>query len=245
VTILAVTDTETSGFEDHDQIVELAVGWIDTDRPKFWCAESWLVIPEVPISSSARAVHHITDDILHQSLAEWLTSFKKHRRPDGPMVGPPSDGSPRPDVIVAHNAAFDLRLLRQSRVPLPTERVICTYRCSSAIWPEAENHKLQSLRYELDLKFDEPAGLVAHRALYDVYTCRALLNKMLETFTVEELEKMTREPILLSSVRFGKHRGSRWRDLDSGYLQWILTKDFDADARHTATHWLRERGKLR
>jgi hypothetical protein len=35
MTILAVTDTETTGFENHDQIVELAIEFVDPARPRY------------------------------------------------------------------------------------------------------------------------------------------------------------------------------------------------------------------
>lgn len=48
------------------------------------------------------------------------------------------------------------------------------------------------------------------------------------------LNSADREPLLLETVRFGKHRDARWTDLPSDYLRWLLGQDFDADVRHTA-----------
>lgn len=48
------------------------------------------------------------------------------------------------------------------------------------------------------------------------------------------LNSADREPLILETVRFGKHRDQRWADLPSDYLRWLLGQDFDADVRHTA-----------
>lgn len=48
------------------------------------------------------------------------------------------------------------------------------------------------------------------------------------------LNSADREPLLLETVRFGRHRDQRWADLPSDYLRWVLGQDFDSDVRHTA-----------
>jgi len=47
--------------------------------------------------------------------------------------------------------------------------------------------------------------------------------------------------LLPGPIRFGKHKGTPWRDLPPDYLDWIVNKsDMDEDAKFTAAHWLKE-----
>lgn len=224
---VVVVDTETTGVSEIDQVVELALV----------TAKSWssLVRPSCPVSPEARAAHHITDE----ELADAPTMANLLERRGLPEFAPSSE-----TVLVAHNAEFDRRVLIQSGVPvsLLPERTICTWRCALHLWPDAPRHSNQVLRYYLDLDVP-PLDMSPHRALPDALVTLALLNRMLLECTMERLVKITAEPALLGVVRFGKYRGTRWQDLESGYLRWILKQDFDEDARHTARHWLRQRGE--
>ena len=62
---------------------------------------------------------------------------------------------------------------------------------------------------------------------------------MLETYTPYELVELCKQPVLLRTVRFGKHRGDLWKDVPRSYLSWIVNQDFDRDVIHTARHHLR------
>ena len=44
-------------------------------------------------------------------------------------------------------------------------------------------------------------------------------------------------------VFIGKERGKLWSEVDTGFLRWMLDKDFDEDAIFTAKYWLNERAK--
>jgi hypothetical protein len=56
---------------------------------------------------------------------------------------------------------------------------------------------------------------------------------------VELMYKMTGEPVILNKVRFGKHEGKLWSEVERGYLSWILKQsNFDEDTMHTARFWL-------
>jgi exodeoxyribonuclease X len=234
--IVRVLDTETTGDGPTDQVCELAI----VDVPGFRTFNT-LVRPTVPMNVEARAVHHITDEEL--------------------ATAPPAEEIPYPfanwEIVAAHNITFDARLMKQSNMPLP-ERRICTWRCSMHLWPDAPSYKNQVLRYWLDLEVPGLgglssvfAGLYPHRALYDALVTGALVAKMLETHTVEELLLLTTEPVLLKTIRFGTHRGKLWEDVPDGYLRWILRqgqkKDdadeegFDRDVIHTARHWIEAR----
>jgi exodeoxyribonuclease X len=237
---LIVIDTETTGVESEDQVVEIGLSVRSTARPLLRWRWSSLVRPTVAVHPGARAAHHITD----AELAEQRTMQELLRERDLPELHPEAadDGEV---VLVGHNVSFDVRLLRQSGVPTRLLDVphICTLRCAREIWPDEEKHSNQFLRYSLGLRVDPKEADPAHRALPDVVVTSALLDEMLKKHTIEELVAMTGRPLLQRVVRFGKHRGREWSTLDQGYLEWILdprrNPPFDEEVRYNAEYHLR------
>lgn len=225
--MILVIDTETTGDGPEDQVIELgAVG------PRE--AGAWLFRPTVPISPVARGVHHITDE----ELAPYPTWPDYLGR-----VGVKFWGSAT--VVAAHNLEFDERMLRQSGVTQFPPGRICTWRCSLRTWPEAPGHGVQALRYWLGLEVELGQGghMLPHRALYDALVCEALLARLLEEHSAEDLQRITEAPMVLEVVRFGKHRGARWEDVPPDYLRWMLRQGvgpdgFGRDERHTAQFYL-------
>jgi exodeoxyribonuclease X len=147
-----------------------------------------------------------------------------------------------PTVMFAHNLVFDATMIEQTMpgIKLP-ERRACSWRCALHKYPESPAHSNQVLRYYLELKVPEYKSLPPHRALPDALVTAEIVKEMLKTSSVDELVELTSKPVLLGTVRFGKFRGMKWSELEDGYLRWILSKDFDADARYTARHWLQHR----
>ncbi len=230
---IAVADTETTGLGETDEVLEIAVVYLDEDGKA--AMSHTLIRPSVPVNVAARATHHISDEMLlaAPTMAEALAKMP---------------GLLTADVLAAHNAEFDLRMLRQSGVSLKIlpPRTICTYRCALHLFPDAPAHGNQVLRYHLGLGAPENGDLPTHRALSDAIVTAKLLIRMLEERSINQLVELTQMPVLLNTVRFGKHAGKLWQDVESDYLQWVLSKnDFNPDVTHTARHWLTERRKRR
>lgn len=211
----AVIDTETTGLTDEDEAIEIAIvtqkGYLDS-----------LMKPSRPISFGAMAAHHIQEsDVVGAPDRKVISEiiYQTYYEPDL--------------VMVAHNAEYDKKYVPLWMAELPW---ICTYRCAKHMFPQAEGFGNQSLRYELELDVSdmpEDAGNLPHRALYDAWVTQALLHKMLKLKTLEELIAMTKEPIILQKVSFGKHHGQQWKDVPLGYLRWARRQDFDEDTLHT------------
>ena len=217
---LVVVDTETTGLGPDAQVVEIAV--VTTTS-----VQSFLVRPTVPVEPEARAVHHLRDEDLAAA-----STMKELLKSCTPLFDA--------DVFVAHHADFDRQMLIQSGVPgnaLP-QLTICTMRCGLHLFPDAPAFGNQVLRYWLGMDIQLPS---AHRALSDALVTASLLQRMLTMRSVDELIELTKQPALLETVRFGKFKGKRWRDLESDYLEWILRRDFGSDEIYTARHWLRAR----
>ncbi|HTV73639.1 MAG TPA: 3'-5' exonuclease [Candidatus Acidoferrales bacterium] len=154
----AVVDVETTGFSpSNDRIVEVACVLLDGDGigPKW----STLVNPLISIPPYATAVHGITDGMVAGA-------------PAIPSVLPELRRFCRGARIVAHCAAFDLSFLGAEFA----REALCTMRLARVLFPEAPNHKNQTLRdfLRIDELLAGPVG--AHRALDDaVVTAHVLL----------------------------------------------------------------------
>ncbi|MCH3917402.1 MAG: 3'-5' exonuclease [Spirochaetia bacterium] len=79
------------------------------------------------------------------------------------------------DVLVAHNAQFDMRVLKGCLdcygLGLPVNPYACTLQISRKVWPCLENHKLTTLSQHFGFDYK------AHYALDDAINCGLLLAK--------------------------------------------------------------------
>ena len=225
--LILVIDTETTGIDPFtDKVVELAgVGLTGG----VW---SGLVSPGGPIPPEASAVHHLTEasfsgeGVWPDLTAAWVDMLRHCKT--------------MPEAYAAHNSTFDrgfiARLGYGGSAPW-----LCTWRCALHLWPDAPAYGNQVLRYYLGLKPGLPPGLAPHRALYDAIVTSELLKEMLKLKTLTELLELQHKPVLLKTVRFGKHAGKLWNDVPREYLRWMLSQDFDGDILHTAKHYFDEK----
>jgi exodeoxyribonuclease X len=59
----------------------------------------------------------------------------------------------------------------------------------------------------------------------------AVENKMMD---------ISRKPVLLTRMFFGKHKGELFKDIPKDYLQWLSKQDdLDEDMRFTVEHYLK------
>lgn len=211
-----IFDTETADITGG--ICDIAIAKLDDHLNITWECES-LIDPERPISPSAMGVHHITEEMVAD--APTLSQFMEmHHKPF--MV---------PELVVGgHNVPFDLRAVGPTWFP-PTYRKLDTLKLARMIWPDAPDHKLQTLRYMLKLD----AG-TAHRALGDVYTCVSLLRLIAEQKGIwlqGLLDLGDQPPSVETAFPFGKHKGIKIKDLPISYVRWALEKmdNLDGDLR--------------
>lgn len=103
VTKYRTIDTETCGFDSG--IVEIASIDLNDTEIDYNSQQSHFVNPQKPISISAMAIHHITDEMVVNSpiIDEVIANYK---------------GA---DYLVAHNAEFDKRMMPEMNAPF-----ICT-----------------------------------------------------------------------------------------------------------------------
>ncbi len=160
-----VFDCETTGTDASlDEIVSLALVRLDADGVETARFTS-LVRPSRPIPAEASAVHGIDDNDVADA-----TSFADL----APRLLPLLDDA----VFVAHNAAFDLGMLRhafeRAGIEFDPERVACTLEAFRLLEPLAPNHRLESICESHGIVLDD-----AHEALSDVLATVALLQLLL------------------------------------------------------------------
>jgi exodeoxyribonuclease X len=182
---------------------------------------SIFVKPTVEISVGARSIHHISDK---EAFSGVDKDTMAHFLIDG-----------EPEAYAAHNAKVEEGYFS---FPAP---MICTYKCAAKFWPDAEKHTNQYLRYYLNLDMDKNLAHPPHRAAPDAYVTAHILRELLKKASIETLIEISKEPILLARVPFGKYRGLMWKEVDVMYLQWVLKQDFSEDVMHTASMELNRR----
>lgn len=215
-------DTETTGASDDSRVCEIAWAELNDSAEVIATAHS-LIDPEVPICPSASGIHHITNAMVAD--APTMEEFF------GQVLG----GNPLAHgdvVLIAHNVKFDKRFFAPWIGNLAGE--MCTLRLARKFFPDAPNHKLDTLRYYLDL----PVGNT-HRADEDVITTVALLERLMHVsgLNMHELMFEANQLQLIRTMPFGKHKDKTFEHIfmtDRSYLNWALGKlELEPDMRHT------------
>lgn len=173
-----VLDIETTGVSFRtEKITEIAVAKIRNGEK---VAEfSTFVNPEIPIPEHIVKITNITDDMVKdaETIDKVMPKFLE-------FVGS--------DVLVAHNAGFDIGFLRYNaeNLGLKLENIyIDTLSLSRALFTDFKKHKLGIIAEKLGIQVD-----VAHRALDDVITLIKVFNIMIEKLkemdvkTINEIE---------------------------------------------------------
>jgi DNA polymerase III subunit epsilon len=163
-------DTETTGYHATGHcLVEIAGVKFAADGTVLDTFES-LVDPRTHISYFAQRVHGISETILRgQPLADAvLARFCA-------FLGGPAT------VLVAHNAPFDLGVLRAEfglcGLPLLANPVLCTLALSRACLTGIANHQLATVAAHLEV----PAPARRHRALDDSLLAMGIVTRLLAT----------------------------------------------------------------
>jgi len=232
-------DTETTGNKDDDRIIQIGAMIVDAREPVEVFDE--LCTSEVEIKLEAMEVHNITPDKLEGKPKAIETNvYKRICELNTPE-----------NFLIAHNISFDLGMMEKEGF-LNQYKLIDTLRCAKHLFPDLPYHRLQYLRYALDLFKDEEAEasknnivIKAHDAIGDVVVMKLFLSKLVakcrEVYPdynpMEKLEDLTKTPVFIKTFKFGKHRGKETADVareDAGYLNWMMKNmDLDEDLKYT------------
>lgn len=246
MTVIRVVDTETCGLPpDNAQVCEVA--YVDLWQPAGAPSAPWqrdrmwssLVNPGRPIPPEASAVHHITDEMVKD--APTLEAVR------ATLMGPGDHGVP--DYYAAHEAKFE-----KASLPFLADRLLlCSRKVAATFWPDAPNHKNQTMRYYLGLKLADPSLAQPHRAMGDCYVSAALVRRMLgqkltddTVASVELLLEISASPVFLARLPFGQHAMKPCAEIPESYWEWIVKniKD-DEDVLYTANCYLASKREAR
>ena len=239
-----ILDTETTGTDEEDRVIQLGymvLGKKKIDVHNEFCSS------DIPIKFGAMEVHGITPDML-EGKAECVQTqaYKRLLELNTPE-----------NYLIIHNAPFDIKMLEKEGFETRM-KVIDTLRVARHLMPEEEAHRLQYFRYKMGLYKEEQKEadalgieVKAHDAIGDVLVLKLFLSKLKkivqEKFPnenpVEKMVDLTNTPILVTSFRFGKHKGKTLEEVvreDAGYLRWMLKSmdNLDDDLRYSINYYL-------
>lgn len=203
-----VADTETSGLKDPVGVCEVGIIEVDQITLAEVDRQRSLIDPELPISASASGIHRITNDMVvnEPNLDEYFNVVLGGRYNEKRII------------MVAHNAPFDFPKLKAYMGVEPV--ALCTLRLARKIWPDAEDHKLATLKFLFGLGRRDGHS---HSALDDVEDTADLLRLIVKEtgMTVQELVELQRKPTIVKIMPFSKHKGEPLESVPVSFWIWL------------------------
>lgn len=149
-----VFDTETTGLEpsNGDEIIQIGAARIVNNRLLRQEVFDQIIDPECPLKPESIPIHGITEDMVRG-------------KPNIDAVLPAFHQFCEDTVLIAHNAAFDMRFLqlKEERTGIRfTQPVLDTLLLSAVVHPNQESHKLDVILERLGIQID-----TRHNALED------------------------------------------------------------------------------
>lgn len=95
------------------------------------------------------------------------------------------------NLVVAHNASFDMSVIRQSldrdRITYPELEYLCTANIAKYVWPELENHKLNTLAAHHGFALNH------HNALEDARVAAKVMQKAMESVESHSIDAFVKQ----------------------------------------------------
>ena len=169
--------------------------------------DEYFSCPE-PIALGALATRHI----LEADIAE-KPSFDTFKMPQGVQY------------LIGHNIDYDIKAVQKCQ-PDFTVKGICTLALCRMVWPELP-HTLSAMYYHVmdDLELARKHLRHAHNAKADIYFTGVILKTLVEQLGIKDMNSlfiMSETARIPKYITFGKHKGTAIKDLDSGYVSWLL-----------------------
>ena len=232
-------DTETTGNQEEDRVIQFGAMIVD-QKGKVEAFDE-LCSSDVEIKIEAMEVHNITPDLLIGKPKAVETNFYQKLE----------ELNTNENFLIAHNISFDLGMIKKEGF-INQYQLIDTLRCAKHLFPELPYHRLQYIRYALELFKVEDAEaskhnitIKAHDAIGDVLVMKLFLTKLVakcrqiypDYNPIEKLAELTKTPVFIKTFKFGKHKGKDVEQVakeDAGYLNWMRTNmELDDDLKYT------------
>jgi DNA polymerase III epsilon subunit-like protein len=239
-------DTETTGNQEEDRIIQIGAMIISSKSD----IEIYDELSKAPldIKIEAMEVHNITPNML----------INKPKTIDTTIYKKIEEFNKNENYLIAHNINFDLKMIQKEGF-INQYKLIDTLRCSRHLYKELSYHRLQYLRYKLDIYKEEEKETLqynikikAHDAIGDVLVMKLLLSKLVEKCKniypkinpMIKLEELTKTPILIEVFKFGKYKDRKIKEIaqqDIGYINWMKSSmKLDEDMKYTLEKITRE-----
>jgi len=234
-----ILDTETTGKDEEDRIIQLAFLVVDKNEKR--AVESFCKAP-VDIKYEAMAVHHIVPQMIEDKPSFGECEAAKIL----------NELNNEENILVIQNAQFDLKMLKKEGFEWKGA-LIDTLRCAKHLLPEIDKHGLQYLRYRLGFYKEEKSlsnefgvDIKAHDALGDVIVLYSLMKYLVNKADrdIKKLIDLTNTPVLCQKIPFGKYKNQNIKDIaqnDPSYLQWAIKSmdNLDEDMRYSMEYYLK------
>lgn len=241
---LIIFDTETTGIEEEDKIIQVGAIIADLKDKEYSKVYDELCSAKdgIAIKIEAMATHGIREEHIKGKPLFSETNFLKEL----------NQLNNSENYLIAHNIDFDLKMLSKEGFENKL-KLIDTLQCAKHLFTVGDeingykltNHKLQTFRYMMLSQDEEDieakkngVEIKAHDAIGDVVILKLFLRKLfLEIVkrykiplanSLEIMEKMvelTKTPIPPEKVilTFGKHKGKSVKEIhpiDRDWLNW-------------------------
>ncbi|MBL8342658.1 MAG: 3'-5' exonuclease [Rubrivivax sp.] len=172
-----VFDTETTGLEPSrgDRIIQIGATRIVAGKLRRQETFEQLVDPERALSEAGIAIHGIRPEVLHG-------------QPRQREVLPAFHAFAHDTVLVAHNAAFDMRFLQLAEADSGVrfeQPVLDTLLLSAVVHPKQDNHSLEAIAQRLGVTV-----LGRHTALGDAMVTAEIFLKMIPLLRAMGIETL-------------------------------------------------------
>jgi len=162
-----VFDTETTGLEPSkgDEIIQIGAARIVNNRLLRQETFDQIVDPEIPLKPESIPIHGITEDMVRG-------------KPNIDVILPAFHEFCEDTVLIAHNAAFDMRFLqlKEERTGIRfTQPVLDTLLLSAVVHPNQESHKLDVILERLGITIG-----TRHNALEDALATGEVFLKLVK-----------------------------------------------------------------
>lgn len=237
---LIIFDTETTGINEEDKIIQVGAIISDLDNKKYIEKYDELCSTDIPIKIEAISTHGIRQiDIKNKPLYK-NTNFKRTLE----------ELNSNENYLIAHNLNFDLKMLEKENFK-NNYKLIDTLQCAKHLYEIDEeinnyklpNYKLQTFRYIMFTQEDEEkeakkynVQIKAHDAMGDVIILKLFLGKIYlrikEKYNItnkieifNKMVELTKQPAEVKIINFGKYAGKTLKEIksiDAGWINWLF-----------------------
>ena len=149
-----------------------SIGLVGVVRDKVIFSKYYLINPEEEFLPQNIYIHHITPDMVKASSRfDELWGEIKELIDDS--------------VVVAHNAIFDVNVLRSMLIKynldFPRIQIACTLALSRIAFPDLVNHKLNTISNYLEVEHNH------HNAISDSYICYEIIKRCERMYQVYDI----------------------------------------------------------